>query len=135
VKSDLKIAQVRGRRLLAALQFAKKSNQSLIVNVRLRTASGKYLPTTLKEVCVSIRRPVCLTPISRNYLPYLSMTQKPCSLTALKRIRAILSSTRERQTMSIIIRVIVVATCAFAGSAVAGIQFSELPEQHQVGLR
>jgi hypothetical protein len=37
--------------------------------------------------------------------------------------------------MSIIIRIIVVATCAFAGSAVAGVQFSDLPEQHQVRLR
>ena len=37
--------------------------------------------------------------------------------------------------MSIIIRVIVVATCAFAGSAVAGIQFADLPQQHQVGSR
>ena len=37
--------------------------------------------------------------------------------------------------MSIIIRVIVIATCAFAGSAVAGIQFSDLPEQHQAELR
>jgi hypothetical protein len=37
--------------------------------------------------------------------------------------------------MSIIIRIIVVALCAYAGSAVAGIQFSDLPEQHQVGLR
>jgi hypothetical protein len=36
--------------------------------------------------------------------------------------------------MSIIIRIIVVAVCAFAGSAVAGIQFSDLPNQHQVGL-
>jgi hypothetical protein len=36
--------------------------------------------------------------------------------------------------MSIIIRVIVVAVCAFAGSAVAGIQFPDLPNQHQVGL-
>jgi hypothetical protein len=80
--------------------------------------------------------PPCLSYSDKqNYLPYLSMTQKLCSLTELKQIRAILSSTRERHTMSIIIRVIVVATCAFAGSAVAGIQFSELPEQHQVGLR
>jgi hypothetical protein len=36
--------------------------------------------------------------------------------------------------MSIIIRIIVVAMCAFAGSAVAGIQFSDLPDQHRVGL-
>jgi hypothetical protein len=35
--------------------------------------------------------------------------------------------------MSIIIRIIVVAVCAFAGSAVAGLQFSDLPNQHQVG--
>jgi hypothetical protein len=34
--------------------------------------------------------------------------------------------------MSIIIRITVVAACAFAGSAVAGIQFSDLPDQHQV---
>jgi hypothetical protein len=36
--------------------------------------------------------------------------------------------------MSIIIRIIVVTVCAFAGSAVAGIQFSDVPNQHQVGL-
>jgi hypothetical protein len=36
--------------------------------------------------------------------------------------------------MSNIIRIIVVAVCAFAGSAVAGMQFSDLPNQHQVGL-
>jgi hypothetical protein len=36
--------------------------------------------------------------------------------------------------MSIIIRIVVIAICAFAGSAVAGIQFSDLPDQHQVGL-
>ena len=36
--------------------------------------------------------------------------------------------------MSIIIRIIVVAMCAFAGSAVAGMQFSDLPSQHRVGL-
>jgi hypothetical protein len=35
--------------------------------------------------------------------------------------------------MSIIIRIVVVAVCAFAGSAVAGIQFSDLPDQHRVG--
>jgi hypothetical protein len=34
--------------------------------------------------------------------------------------------------MSIIIRIMVVATCAFAGSAVAGIQFSDLPDQPQI---
>jgi hypothetical protein len=36
--------------------------------------------------------------------------------------------------MSIIIRIMVVAMCAFAGSAVAGIQFSELPDHDQVTL-
>jgi hypothetical protein len=34
--------------------------------------------------------------------------------------------------MSIIVRIMIVAACAFAGSAVAGIQFSDLPDQHQV---
>jgi hypothetical protein len=34
--------------------------------------------------------------------------------------------------MSIVIRFMILATCAFAGSAVAGIQFSDLPDQHQV---
>jgi hypothetical protein len=37
--------------------------------------------------------------------------------------------------MSIIISIIVVLTCALAGSAAAGIQFSEPPELHLVGLR
>jgi hypothetical protein len=70
---------------------------------------------------------------SRNHLPYLSTAQKLRFLNSLKRIDAILTSIKERQAMSIIIRIVVVAMCAFAGSAVAGIQFSDLPEQHQVG--
>ena len=34
--------------------------------------------------------------------------------------------------MSIIIRVVVIVTCAYAGSAVAGIQFPDLPDPYQM---
>ena len=34
--------------------------------------------------------------------------------------------------MSIIIRVVVIATCAYAGSVVAGIQFPDLPVPHEM---
>jgi hypothetical protein len=71
---------------------------------------------------------------SKNHLPYLSMAQKLRLLSSLEQIPAILTSTKGRQAMSIIIRIVVVTMCAFAGSAVAGIQFSDLPDQHQVGL-
>ncbi len=34
--------------------------------------------------------------------------------------------------MSIIIRIVALATCAYAGSVVAGIQFPDLPEPYQM---
>ncbi len=34
--------------------------------------------------------------------------------------------------MSIIIRVVIVMVCAYAGSLVEGIQFAELPDSHQM---
>jgi hypothetical protein len=34
--------------------------------------------------------------------------------------------------MSIIIRIIVVAMCAYAGSVFAGVQFPDLPDPHQM---
>jgi hypothetical protein len=34
--------------------------------------------------------------------------------------------------MSIIIRVVIIAACAYAGSAIAGAQFSDLPDPYQV---
>jgi hypothetical protein len=37
--------------------------------------------------------------------------------------------------MSIIIRVVVVVTCAYAGSAVAGVQFADLPDPYQVAQK
>jgi hypothetical protein len=39
----------------------------------------------------------------------------------------------EGGTMSIIIRVVIVAFCAYAGSVVADNQFSELPSPGQLG--
>jgi hypothetical protein len=86
------------------------------------------------EKCAIEPQIVCLNRIIVKYLPYPSTTKKLRSLSSLKQIHVI-SSNKERQAMSIIIRIIVVALCAYAGSAVAGIQFSDLPEQHQVGLR
>jgi hypothetical protein len=37
--------------------------------------------------------------------------------------------------MSIIIRVVVIATCAYAGSVVAGIQFPDLPDPYQMAQK
>ena len=37
--------------------------------------------------------------------------------------------------MSIIIRIVIIAACAYAGSAIAGAQFRDLPEQHQIAQK
>jgi hypothetical protein len=37
--------------------------------------------------------------------------------------------------MSIIIRVLIVLVCAYAGSAVAGAQFSDLPDPYQTASK
>ncbi len=37
--------------------------------------------------------------------------------------------------MSIIIRIVIVMVCAYVGSLVAGIQFAELPDTHQIAER
>jgi hypothetical protein len=37
--------------------------------------------------------------------------------------------------MSIIIRIVVIAACAYAGSAIAGAQFLDLPDHHQVAQK
>ena len=37
--------------------------------------------------------------------------------------------------MSIIIRVVVIVTCAYAGSAVAGIQFPDLPVPNEMAQK
>jgi hypothetical protein len=41
----------------------------------------------------------------------------------------------KRQTMSIIIRVAVIAACAYAGSIVAGIQFPDLADPYQIAQK
>jgi hypothetical protein len=37
--------------------------------------------------------------------------------------------------MTIIIRIVIVAACAYAGSAVAGIQFQTLPDPYQMAQK
>jgi hypothetical protein len=41
----------------------------------------------------------------------------------------------KRQAMSIIIRVVVVVMCAYAGSIVAGDQFPDLPDPYQLAQK
>jgi hypothetical protein len=37
--------------------------------------------------------------------------------------------------MSIIIRIVIIAACAYAGSAIAGAQFRDLPDHHQIAQK
>jgi hypothetical protein len=58
-------------------------------------------------------------------------------LSGLKRIfiRLVFNKQAGRQAMSIIIRVFVVAFCAYAGSVFAGIQFPDLPDPHEMAQK
>jgi hypothetical protein len=37
--------------------------------------------------------------------------------------------------MSIIIRIVIIAACAYTGSAIAGAQFLDLPDHHQIAQK
>jgi hypothetical protein len=41
---------------------------------------------------------------------------------------------RKRQEMSIIIRMLVIVACAYAGSALAAMQFPEVPDPSQIAV-
>jgi hypothetical protein len=49
----------------------------------------------------------------------------------MKQIPGSLARTTQEAAMSIIIRVIIVLVCAYAGSVVAGAQFSDIPDPYQ----
>jgi len=42
---------------------------------------------------------------------------------------------RGKQAMSVFIRIVILAACAYAGSAVAGIQFQTLPDPYQMAQK
>jgi hypothetical protein len=56
-------------------------------------------------------------------------------LSGLQQILGSLARTRKEAEMSIIIRIFIVLVCAYAGSVVAGAQFSDIPDPYQTAQK